>query len=52
MNPTNQISNSTRLKITNLPDDDLVMALDLIIRDILSITQIYHLDIREKIYVI
>ncbi|CAF1396824.1 unnamed protein product [Rotaria sp. Silwood1] len=51
IDPVNEISNSTRLKITNLPDDDnddLMMVLDLIIRDILSITQIYHLEILEE----
>jgi hypothetical protein len=80
---SNQISNSTRLKLTRLPneddddydvdddydiydddDDDVddddndddddkdngyIKVLHLIIRDILSITQIYHLEICEKI---
>ncbi|CAF0948987.1 unnamed protein product [Rotaria sordida] len=48
IDPANEISNSTRLKITNLPDDDHMMVLDLIIRDILSITQIYHLEISKE----
>ncbi|CAF1045069.1 unnamed protein product [Rotaria sordida] len=54
IDPANEISNSTRLKITNLPDDDddddddLMMVLDLIIRDVLSITQIYHLEISKE----
>ncbi|CAF4248343.1 unnamed protein product [Rotaria sordida] len=48
IDPANEISNSPRLKITNLPDDGHMMVLDLIIRDILSITQIYHLEISKE----
>ena len=32
----------------NLPDDDHMMVLHLIIRDLLAITQIYHLEISKK----
>jgi hypothetical protein len=54
VDPSNKISNSTRLKLTHLPDDDdddndCIRVLHLIIRDILSLTQIYHLEICEKI---
>jgi hypothetical protein len=50
---SNEISNSTRLKITKLPDededdDDHTMVLHSIIRDILSFTQIDHLEISEE----
>jgi hypothetical protein len=54
VDPSNEISNSTRLILMNFPneddddDRDYMMAIHLIIRDLLAITQIYHLEISEE----
>ena len=51
INSSNDLSEPTRLKLTSLPDDEFMMiSLRLTIRDILMITQIYHLEISEKIF--
>ncbi|CAF1002696.1 unnamed protein product [Adineta steineri] len=48
VDPCNEISNSTRLKITFLPDDDYLMEFELMICDLLAVTQIYHLEISKE----
>ncbi|CAF3421871.1 unnamed protein product [Rotaria sp. Silwood1] len=48
VNSSIELSNSTRLILTDLPHDEYIMILNLIIRDLLAMTQIYHLEISKK----
>ncbi|CAF1495928.1 unnamed protein product, partial [Rotaria sordida] len=43
-----ELLNSTRLTLTDLPRNEYIMILNLIIRDLLAVTQIYHLEISKK----
>ncbi|CAF1148178.1 unnamed protein product [Rotaria sp. Silwood1] len=48
VNSSIELSKSTRLTLVDLPDDDHMMVFHLIIRDLLLVTQIYHLEITKE----
>ncbi|CAF3308809.1 unnamed protein product [Rotaria sp. Silwood2] len=50
VNSSIELSKSTRLTLVDLPDDDHMMVFHLIIRDLLLVTQIYHLEITKETF--